>query len=164
MGDWFTPLVWMDTNFTTSTLFTQSSLKTSRSWSMSIWMCSYTWIIMSGTWNHFTLWCLVQGQCKNITKSIPVYAQSSYLVFVIQHVQHVEDCHFIKHFSNQCRNYLVKFQSLANKFIRDNEGAAVWQRCSSPQHKSQTSPLRTSTVVNGKCVVWNGLTDSWEPL
>ena len=101
MGDWFTPSVWMDTNFTTLALFTQSSLKTSRSWSTSIWMCSYTWIVMSGTRNHLMLWCLVQGQCKRITKSIPVYAQSSYLVFVIQHVQHMEDCHFIKHFSKQ---------------------------------------------------------------
>lgn len=63
--------------FTTLVLFMQSSLTISRSLSMSSWMCSYTWIIMSGTWNHFMLRCLVQGQCKSIMKPAPVYAQSS---------------------------------------------------------------------------------------
>lgn len=60
----------------------QSSLKTSRSLSMSSWMCSYTWIIMSGTWNHFMLRCLVQGQHKSIMKPAPVYAQSSQFLSV----------------------------------------------------------------------------------
>lgn len=148
----------MDANFTALALFTWSNLKTRRYWSMSIWTCSHTWIIMSGTQNHFTLWCLLQGQCKSTTKSICVYAQSSYLVFVIQHVEQMKDW-----LQAECRNYLVKSQYPANKLIRHNEGTAVWQRFSSPQHKSQRSRLRTSTVVNGKCVVSNGLLDSRQP-
>lgn len=68
--------------FTSLALFMQSCLNTSRSLSMSSWMCSYTWIIMSGTWNHFMLRCLVQGQRKSIMKPAPVYAQSSQFLSV----------------------------------------------------------------------------------
>lgn len=92
--------------FTSLALFMQSCLNTSRSLSMSSWMCSYTWIIMSGTWNHFMLRCLVQGQRKSIMKPAPVYAQSSQFLSVS--VYNTEDCHFKAYIHTNTQQFIYK--------------------------------------------------------